>query len=69
MIPAGGALLDPVRKHKPRSGRFESGLADRKELLDVIENQEPLRKVAKDYGVSYETVRRVILVTHKQRVG
>jgi hypothetical protein len=32
----------------------------------VLENREPLRQVAGDYGVSYETVRRVILVTHKQ---
>ncbi len=28
----------------------------------VIDNQEPLRKVAEDYGVSYETVRRVVKV-------
>ena len=26
----------------------------------VIDNQEPLRKVAEDYGVSYETVRRTV---------
>lgn len=29
-------------------------------LRRVTENREPLRKVAQDYGVSYETVRRVI---------
>jgi hypothetical protein len=32
----------------------------------VLENREPLRQVAGDYGVSYETVQRVILATHKQ---
>ena len=26
----------------------------------VVENHEPLRKVAGDYGVSYETIRRMI---------
>ena len=26
----------------------------------VVDNEEPLRKVAEDYGVSYETVRRTI---------
>ncbi|GHO54434.1 hypothetical protein [Ktedonobacter robiniae] len=32
----------------------------------IIENQEPLRKVAMDYGVSYETVRRVINAVQKR---
>ncbi|WP_201379994.1 hypothetical protein [Ktedonobacter sp. SOSP1-85] len=32
----------------------------------VIENQEPLRKVAMDYGVSHETVRRVINAVQKK---
>jgi hypothetical protein len=31
-----------------------------KVLRRVVENQEPLRKVASDYDVSYETVRRVV---------
>src|SRR5712692_8493025 len=35
-------------------------------LRRVIENQEPLRKVAEDYGVSYETVRRIVLAARKQ---
>ena len=29
----------------------------------VVENREPLRKVAEDYDVSYETVRRVVRAT------
>jgi hypothetical protein len=31
----------------------------------VLENQEPLRKVASDYGVSYETVRRTVIAAQK----
>src|SRR6266852_9283109 len=30
-------------------------------LCRVIEHREPLREVADDYGVSYETVRRAVL--------
>jgi hypothetical protein len=35
----------------------------------VLENQEPLRRVASDYGVSHETVRRVLLALRKKDVG
>jgi hypothetical protein len=35
-------------------------------LRRVVENQEPLRKIAGDYGVSYETVRRVIYKARRQ---
>jgi site-specific DNA recombinase len=35
-------------------------------LRRVIENQEPLRKVADDYGVSYETIRRIVIAARKQ---
>ncbi len=34
----------------------------------VVENNEPLRTVAQEYGVSHETIRRVMLHVHKQRV-
>lgn len=33
----------------------------------VVDNQEPLRKVADDYGVSHETVRRTIHTACRQR--
>lgn len=36
-----------------------------KVIRRVVENQEPLRKVANDYGVSYETVRRVVRAAQK----
>jgi site-specific DNA recombinase len=35
-------------------------------LCRVKEHQEPLRKVADDYAVSYETVRRIVLAARKQ---
>jgi hypothetical protein len=35
----------------------------------VLENQEPLRRVAGDYGVSHETVRRVLLALRKKDIG
>jgi hypothetical protein len=34
-------------------------------LRRVEENGEPLRQVAKDYGVSYEAVRRVVRAARK----
>ena len=35
----------------------------------VLENQESLRRVASDYGVSHETIRRVLLACRKKDVG
>ncbi|HEY5004239.1 MAG TPA: hypothetical protein VII61_13845 [Ktedonobacteraceae bacterium] len=35
----------------------------------VLENQESLRRVAGDYGVSHETVRRVLLAGCKKDMG
>ena len=32
----------------------------------VVENQEPLRQVADDYEVSYETIRRIVIAARKQ---
>jgi hypothetical protein len=33
----------------------------------VVENHEPLRAVAHEYGVSHETIRRSMLHVQKQR--
>ena len=33
----------------------------------VVEQKEPLRTVAAAYGVSHETIRRILLHTHQQR--
>lgn len=35
-------------------------------LRRVVENQEPLRKVADEYGVSYETIRRIVNTARKR---
>jgi len=32
----------------------------------VVENTESLRKVAEEYGVSHETIRRILLHVQKQ---
>ncbi len=37
-------------------------------LRRVIDNQEPLRNVTEDYGVSYETVTRTVLAAQKKAV-
>jgi transposase len=38
-------------------------------LHRVVDKNEPLRKVAQDYGVSYETVRRVIRAARQLQIG
>ena len=35
----------------------------------VVENYESLRQVAVDYGVSHETVRRILRTSRKHRAG
>jgi hypothetical protein len=35
----------------------------------VREHHEPLRKVAADYGVSHETIRRLLRTSGKERAG
>jgi hypothetical protein len=35
----------------------------------VVEDHESLRRVAADYGVSYETVRRILRTTRHHRAG
>jgi hypothetical protein len=35
----------------------------------VLENQEPLRQVASDYGVAHETVRCVLLACRQKDIG
>ena len=35
----------------------------------VLENQESLRRVASDYEVSHETVRRILLALRKKDIG
>ena len=34
-----------------------------------VEQREPLRRIARDYGVSYEAVRRVLRATRRRYMG
>jgi Sigma-70, region 4 len=38
-------------------------------LQCVLEKNEPLREVADDYGVSHETIRRLIRAASKKQTG
>jgi hypothetical protein len=61
-------LLPMARRH-PGSARPQHGIPTVEWPTvqhRVLEDKEPLRKVADDYGVSYETVRRVVLAARKQ---
>jgi hypothetical protein len=40
-----------------------------KVMRRVSENHEPLRQVAADYGVSYETIRRLLRAFRKKKAG
>jgi hypothetical protein len=61
-------LLPVAHRHPgPAKSQYEIPPAEWPTVLRrVVENQEPLRKVADDYGVSYETVRRTVLAARKQ---
>jgi len=61
--------LSPTTKRHPGPKKPRHGIPAGEwptVLRRVTENQEPLRKVADDYGVSYETVRRTVLAARKQ---
>ena len=65
-------LLPPItnRHPGPAKPRYEIPSEEWPTVLRrVVENQEPLRKVADDYGVSHETVRRVVRAVSKQRAS
>jgi hypothetical protein len=62
-------LKSPTQRHlgpaKPRSrvAKVDWPTIARR----ILENEEPLRKVADDYHVSYETIRRIVQASrHKQ---
>lgn len=61
-------LLPPITNRHP--GPTEPSYAIPSEewptvLRSIVKNQEPLRKVADDYNVSYETIRRTVITAHK----
>ncbi|HYU73877.1 MAG TPA: hypothetical protein VEL31_14445, partial [Ktedonobacteraceae bacterium] len=62
------ALLPTTKRH-PGPKQPRHGIPSEEwptVLRRVVENQEPLRKVADDYGVSYETIRRTVLAARKR---
>jgi hypothetical protein len=63
------SMLPITNRHPgPAKPRYEIPAEEWPTVLRrVIENQEPLRKVADDYGVSYETVRRIVRAAAKRR--
>ena len=69
----GRHLLPPVTKRHPGPMKPQHGIPSAEwptVLRRVAENQEPLRKVADDYGVSYETIRRIVIAARRQgKVG
>jgi hypothetical protein len=66
------AIVDPVvlslpqRRPGPDTLQWKIPVSEWPNVVRrVVENREPLRKVADDYGVSYETVRRVVKTVRK----
>ena len=68
----GNTPLPPAKRRRPGPAKPKHGIPPREwptVLRRITENQEPLRKVADDYGVSHETVRRVVRAARKQTTG
>src|SRR6266566_1625247 len=65
---ANSSLL-PVTHRRPGPAKPQHGIPAVEwptVLRRVMEHKEPLRKVADDYGVSYETIRRIVRTARKQ---
>src|SRR6266581_747532 len=61
--------LPPAKRRRLGPAKSKHGIPPKEwptVLRRITENQEPLRKVAGDYGVSYETIRRVVRAARKQ---
>jgi hypothetical protein len=57
-----------LSQQRPRPKKPRHGIPSRawpSVVRRVMDNQEPLRKVAADYGVSYETIRRTVRAAKK----
>ncbi len=61
--------LASVARKRSASAKLKHGISPTEwsnVVRRVVENQESLRKVAKEYNVSYETVRRVLVAARQQ---
>jgi len=61
-------ILPHSQRHAGSNPHWKISVADWPSVLHRIDQGEPLRKVASDYDVSHETVRRIMLHAQKQRV-
>ena len=61
----------PRKQRRPVPAHPQYGIppAHWPDVLHRIEQGEPLRQIAQDYGVSYETVRRTVKAAHKRERG
>ena len=62
-------LLPHAQRYPGSDPHWKIPVAQWQTVLSRIEQGEPLRKIAGDYGVSYEAVRRVFRAARKQRAG
>jgi hypothetical protein len=64
-------VFPPHKQRRPGPDTPRRGIPPEQwpDVLGRIEQGESLRQVAKSYGVSYETVRRVLQATRKQGKG
>jgi len=63
-------IIEKQRRPGPRNPAYGLPASQWPTVLHrVIENKEPLRKVADDYGVSHETIRRFIRTASKKQEG
>jgi predicted transcriptional regulator len=53
----------------PDDPHWKIPLSEWPNVLRRVEQGEPLRKVADEYGISHQTVRCVIRAARKQRMG
>ena len=61
----------PIMKHRrpgPKQPAYRIPASEWPAVVQsVVEQKEPLRTVAAAYGVSHETIRRILLHAHQQR--
>ena len=59
------------KQSRPGPANPQYGIPPEKwaDVLHRIEQGEPLRQIAQDYGVSYETIRRTVKAAHKREKG
>ena len=62
-------LLPHTHRHPGSDPHWKIPVSEWPTVLERIEQGETLRKVAGDYGVSYEAIRRVVSAARKSQTG